>query len=190
MTVSIFWISYGFLWLTVGVLAAGVVALYRYVGTTLLNLPEERIKQGPEVGANVHRLLDGMLEENSEESQDGGPSLHLLFFGSPVCRPCKTARDPLSHVAEGRRGVVKVVAVMSGRPAAVQEYTSELSSKVTVVRDIKSEISSRLRIAKPPFAFVVDSHGIVRAKGGYTTLDGFEQLLQDAVDSVEAVRQG
>ena len=84
--------------------------------------------------------------ELSELAPDAvaGSGATLLQFSTEVCAPCRTTRSMLGELAEQRSGVSHV--------------------DVDITR--RADLASRFRLLQSPTTFILDAHGVVRARIG------------------------
>ncbi len=168
------------LWIVVVVLAAVLLALVRQIGVL-----HERVtpvgalvtNQGPRVGEAVPDLdltdIDGSAVRLGGVQTTGT----LLFFLSPTCPVCKTLLPTVLRTARGESPPLQVVLASDGDPAEHRRFVTEHH-----LGDVPYVLSSTLgityQVAKLPYAALIDSDGILRAKGLVNTREHLESLFE------------
>ena len=181
------------LWITVVVLAVVVLALVRQVGVL-----HERVApvgalatgSGPKVGELAAELkvsaLSGETIRLGGEDSDGKST--LLFFLSPTCPVCKTLLPTLARVAHEEGPQLRLVFASDGRAAEhaafVEEHKLERSSYV-----LSTELGLAYQVAKLPYAVLIDSTGILRAKGLVNTREHVESLFTARAHGVASIQE-
>lgn len=179
-------VSVAALWIAVAVLAVVVLALARQIGVlhervapagALLTHP------GPAPGDSAPvidvRTMDGRV------LTVGGPSGRrtMLFFLSPSCPVCKTVLPTLLDVARGETPPIDVVLASDGHPDEHVELAAEQRTR-GLPYVLSTELGLAYRVAKLPFAVLIDAEGIVRAKGIVNTREHVESLFEaDRLDA-------
>jgi methylamine dehydrogenase accessory protein MauD len=170
------------LWVLVLALAAVVLALTRQIGVL-----HERVApagalaadRGPRVGDAAPRLE--VEDWNGLRRAHGGPDAEgrgtLLFFLSPSCPVCKTLLPVVRSVlrAEGRR--LHLVLASDGPRAEHEAFVREhgLAAEVYV---LSTQLGLAYRVAKLPYAVLLDGAGTIRAKGLVNTREHLESLFE------------
>lgn len=178
------------LWIAVGVLAAIVVALARQVGVL-----HERVAPvgalataaGPEVGEPAPVLA---LEDVSGRRLRVGGSADaatLLFFVSPTCPVCKTLLPTVERVVE-REEAVDLVLASDGPPEEHRVFVAEQElGRLPYV--LSAELGRAFQVAKLPYAVLIDTDGIVRAKGIVNTREHVESLFEAQAQGVGSIQE-
>lgn len=179
-----------FLFVAVLLLAVAVFVLARQVGILY-----ERIApmgalmndSGPKVGD----LTPAFTLQNLT-----GPALHLgagaekavlLFFLSPTCPICKKLLPVLKSVRVAEQDWLKVILASDGETEKHQRFiqTAGLSEFPYV---LSTELGLAYRVARLPFAVVLDRQGVVRAKGLVNSREQLESLFNAHELGVESVQ--
>ena len=175
------------LWLVVVVLAGLVVVLTRQIG-----LLHERVApvgalmatKGPRVGELAPKLavlnLDG-AEITIGEANDTGDAL-MIFFLSPTCPVCKTLVPIVKSLARSEARRLQLVFASDGddqvtHRAYVRDHQIENSRYV-----LSEPLGLTFQVDKLPYAVLIDSAGVLRAKGLVNTREHLESLIE-AMDS-------
>ncbi|BBE72416.1 methylamine dehydrogenase accessory protein MauD [Oharaeibacter diazotrophicus] len=193
MTVLVFVIAV--LWLVVIGLIVALFALARQVGVLF-----ERISpmgalvndSGPRVGeATPLFQLKSLTGGEVSIGPRAGRST-LVFFLSPTCPVCKKLLPVLRSVREAEKGWLDVVLASDGEADKHRRFveTADLSSFPYV---LSTELGLAYRVARLPFAVVIDHTGVVRAKGLVNSreqLDSLFNAIDMGVDSIQTYIDG
>ena len=186
-------ISNVLLWIALVALALVVVALVRQVGVL-----HERVApvgalataSGPKVGElapelEVPALAGGSVRLGGEDAEG---SSTLIFFLSPTCPVCKTLLPTLERVAREEGPRLRLVLASDGRApqheAFVREHQLERFPYV-----LSTELGLAYQVAKLPYAVLIDSAGIVRAKGLVNTREHLESLFTAREHGVASIQE-
>jgi methylamine dehydrogenase accessory protein MauD len=167
------------LWLAVIVLALLLWALSRQVGVLF-----ERVApmgalmtdSGPAVGsASPSFALTGI---QSEVVSIGGPSAlpTLVFFLSPTCPVCKKLLPVLKALLRDEGQRLRLVLASDGEAAAhlafVREHRLEEFPYV-----LSTELGMTYRVSRLPYGVLLDTQGVVSAKGLINSREQLDSLL-------------
>ena len=170
---SLFWTSYGILWLVVLVLGAGMVVMLREHADVVLGSREGRSRlHGPPEGSVVPEL--GGERVRAAAAQQGRPK--VIIFMAVTCQPCRRRRSHVTHFAADQAESVETVVCCSGSVEGVLEFAEELGPEVAVVADPTGDASAAWRVFMTPFAVGVDRRGIVRGKVANPAYDNLTLL--------------
>jgi methylamine dehydrogenase accessory protein MauD len=173
-------VSHLALWAVVVLLLVAVLALARQVGVLherVAPMGALMMDTGPKVGDTAPRLdLVGLGGEAVAVGAPSGPVSTLLFFLSPTCPVCRKLLPLLRSLRGAERRHLLVVLASDGVPAEHLAYR-----KKQAIEDLPYVLSSELgmtfRVAKLPYAVLIDGGGIVRAKGLVNSREQLESLL-------------
>lgn len=185
-------VSNALLWVAVVVLAGLVLALLRQVGVL-----HERIspagalvgRERPQVGelAPVLRLRDlrGQDVVIGGEAADGAGT--LLFFLSPTCPVCETLLPVVRSVVRREGERLRLVLASDGPPAEHQRLIRErdLAPESYVVA---AEPGVAFQVGRVPYAVLLDSAGVVRARGLVNTREHLESLFEARDRNVDSLQ--
>ena len=131
---------------------------------------------GPEVGHqtplfNLPSLTGGAVALGPRPGRST-----LVFFLSPTCPVCKKLLPIIKSVRKAEGSWLDVVFASDGEKAQHQRFieTAELSSYPYVV---STELGLAYRVARLPYAVLLDQHGIIRAKGLINSREQFDSLF-------------
>lgn len=180
MTVStIFYLSYGFLWLVVVGQVILIVALSRLVGQLNRRLPPAGarvIDPGPDLGAQVSGFevvdLTGRRVSVTFPLERG----LLILYVSPHCGTC-TELLPAARRFFGEVSALAdaCLAMVTGSRQAQLEYAKRhaLTERPVFAEE---DLPSDLQLGGAPFALWIDREGQVCAKGMVNTREHLESL--------------
>lgn len=125
-----------------------------------------------------------------------GPALHigtsaekaqLLFFLSPTCPICKKLLPVLKSVRSAEQDWLNVILVSDGEEDKHRRFiqTAGLEAFPYV---LSTELGLAYRVARLPFAVVLDRQGVVRAKGLVNSREQLESLFNAHELGVESVQ--
>lgn len=178
-TVNVLIFAIAVLWLVVIALIVALFALARQVGVLF-----ERISpmgalindSGPKVG--------DVTPQFNLPSLTGGPVVigprtgraTLVFFVSPTCPVCKKLLPVLRSVQQSEGTWLDIVLASDGEREKHERFieTAGLSAFPYVV---STELGLAYRVARLPFAVLLDSDGVVRSKGLINTREQLESLF-------------
>jgi methylamine dehydrogenase accessory protein MauD len=167
------------LFLMVVALTIGLLALGRQIGILF-----ERVSpmgalvndSGPEVGQqtplfNLPSLTGGSVGLGPRPGRST-----MVFFLSPTCPVCKKLLPIVDSIREAEGSWLDIVLASDGEKAQHNRFieTANLSSYPYVV---STELGLAYRVARLPYAVLLDQHGIIRAKGLINSREQFDSLL-------------
>lgn len=170
------------LWVVALGLIAVVFALTRQIGVLL-----ERVQPvgamisdaGPEIGARAPALALPNLNGPDFALGGGGGRSQLVFFLSTTCPICKALVPALRDVARAEADWLDVALASDGRPAAHREMIARERLE-DFPYALSSELGMTFKVAKLPFAVLIDGKGTIRAKGLVNTREQLESLFHAA----------
>ncbi|MBP1805254.1 redoxin domain-containing protein [Rubellimicrobium aerolatum] len=170
------------LWAVVLLLVAAIFALARQVGVLL-----ERVQpvgamiadKGPEIGTQVPALaLPNLNGPGLVLGRAGGRS-QLVFFLSTSCPICKALVPALRSAARAEGDWLDVVLASDGKPEPHREMIRRERLQ-DFPYTLSAELGMTFKVAKLPFAILIDGAGRVRAKGLVNTREQLESLFHAA----------
>ncbi len=170
------------LWIVVLLLVGVIFALIRQVGILF-----ERVTpvgamisdKGPEIGAPAPRMTLANL--NGPEVVLGATSgrSQLVFFLSTTCPICKVLIPALRDMARAEGDWLDVVLASDGTPEPHRAMISrERLEEFPYV--LSPDLGMAFKVAKLPFAVLIDQTGSVRAKGLVNNREQLESLFTAA----------
>lgn len=185
----------GLLWVVVLGLIAVVFALVRQIGVLL-----ERVQPvgamisdtGPDIGAAAPALpLPNLNGAPLTLGLNGGRS-QLVFFLSTTCPICKALVPALRDAARAEGDWLDVVLASDGAPEPHRRMI-EREHLSDFPYTLSAELGMTFKVAKLPFAVLIDGTGRVRAKGLVNTREQIESLFHAAElgrPSIQSLRAG
>jgi methylamine dehydrogenase accessory protein MauD len=174
------WItSYVVLWFLVIALTLLVLALARQLGTLHLRLGPrgalEMDDEGPPLGQAPPRV--DAVDVDGRPVTIGGPGAEqFLLFVSPGCPVCREVLPSVRVVAQS--GAMEAVVVADTEP---NELPREIDARrFGAVLVAQPELATTYNVPGTPYAVVLDSVGVVRAKGTVNNLEQMEGLVDTA----------
>lgn len=150
------------------------LVLFRQLGIMIMGTTRGLDDSGIRVG----RLLPDLAlttVDGSDWSPRGGGSPSLVFFGAPHCVECKNITPLLSEL--DRSYGIRVVSLIFGDRDAASNYAAAegLPSPVVSIGDAEGRAFD---VEATPFAYAVDSDGIVVSKGLANSPDRIRQFAE------------
>ncbi|PZQ49911.1 MAG: thiol-disulfide isomerase [Rhodovulum sulfidophilum] len=172
----------GLLWVTVLVLIAVVFALARQIGVLL-----ERVQPvgamisdtGPDIGARAPALALPNLNGPGLTLGDNGGRSQLVFFLSTTCPICKALVPALRDAARAESDWLDVVLASDGNPEPHRRMIAKERLE-DFPYALSSELGMTFKVAKLPFAILIDGTGRIRAKGLVNNREQLESLFHAA----------
>lgn len=167
------------LWCMVLALLAMVIALARQVGVLF-----ERVApmgalvtdSGPALGSKAPAFELVTLEAKPISIPGPAGTGTLLFFLSPTCPVCKKLLPVLKSVQQAERGWLRVLLASDGNvPEHLAFWQSAGLTGFPYV--LSPELGMTYRIARLPYAVLIDEQGNVRAKGLINSREQLESLF-------------
>ena len=91
----------------------------------------------------------------------------LLVFMQPCCGPCHTIVPELNRLQD--TGVMQVLVIQNGDTEAVRRWLKEIRPHFPVAVQERFNLSKRYEVFATPFAFLIDEHGVIAARGIVST---------------------
>jgi hypothetical protein len=175
---TLFYASYGALWLLFLVQAVLLFLVYRHLGLVLLSTAEGIQRDGLGVG-EVAPTVNGVTAEGREARWAPQPGrAELLVFASPDCEPCTEVFPSIKEVAMAPNGDgLAVTAIVAGDRSRAMRAVEEFGSSVPFLAEDGSGAFERYRVRVTPFAFVIGADGRVHAKGSCGHRSALRRLL-------------
>lgn len=167
------------LFLMVIALTVGLLALGRQIGILF-----ERVSpmgalvndSGPEVGQqtplfNLPSLTGGSVGLGPKPGRST-----MVFFLSPTCPVCKKLLPIVESIRKAEGSWLDIVLASDGEKAQHSRFieTANLTSYPYVV---STELGLAYRVARLPYAVLLDQRGVIRAKGLINSREQFDSLL-------------
>lgn len=176
---SLLTVSVVLLWLAVIVLALLLWALSRQVGVLF-----ERVApmgalmtdNGPVVGAPSPTLALTSLQGQAVTIGGTAARPRLVFFLSPSCPVCKKLLPMLKSLAHDERRSLDVVLASDGEVTEHQAFVRAQGLQA-LPYVLSQELGLSYRVARLPYAVLLDTGGRVAAKGLVNSREQLDSLL-------------
>lgn len=184
-------LAVGVLWTVVLCLIIALFAMARQIGVLY-----ERVSPmgalvndaGPGIGQrtplyNLPSLTGGSVAIGPQPGKST-----LMFFLSPTCPVCKKLLPILKSVRVAERNWLNVVLASDGEEAKHRRFI-ETASLNAFPYVLSSDLGVAYRVSRLPFAVLIDSHGVIRAKGLVNNREQLESLFnaqEMGVDSIQS----
>jgi methylamine dehydrogenase accessory protein MauD len=180
-----------FLLLAVTTLAVALFAMARQVGILF-----ERISPmgalvtdaGPKIGERSPQFQLASL--TGGETIIGGASARstLIFFLSPTCPVCKKLIPILGSVRAGEGQWLDIVLASDGEEGSHLRFI-EKAHLQTFPYVLSTELGLSYRVARLPYAVLLDPSGVIRAKGLINNREQLESLFNALEMNVASIQQ-
>lgn len=166
-------------WCAVIALVVVVLALSRQVGILyerIAPMGALMMDSGPAVGQPAPRLSLPQLGGGTLEL--GAPTTHstLLFFLSPTCPVCKKLLPIVERIRRDEAPWLRVVLASDGEQPE-HEVFRQKAGLGHFPYVLSHELGMTLRIAKLPYAVLIDNQGVLRAKGLVNSREQLDSLF-------------
>jgi methylamine dehydrogenase accessory protein MauD len=172
-------VAFGLLWVLVIALAIAVFALARQIGILF-----ERIApmgalitdSGPNIGETISRFDLTALDGRAVTIGAAGVRSQLVFFLSPTCPVCKKLLPILSSVAAAENTWLDIVLASDGDAAEHQAFVRQRRLEKFPYL-LSRELGMAFRVSRLPYAALIDSAGVMCAKGLINNREQLESLF-------------
>ncbi|OYO27579.1 methylamine dehydrogenase accessory protein MauD [Janthinobacterium sp. PC23-8] len=184
-------ISNGLLWCVLLALVVMVIALARQVGVLF-----ERVApmgalvtdSGPKVGQPAPSMALRTMDQAGLQLPGAAGTSTLLFFLSPTCPVCKKLLPALKSMQKAEAGWLQMVLASDGDVLEHQAFRSEYG--LTGFQYVLSApLGMAYRVARLPYAVLIDASGVVSAKGLINSREQLESLLTAQELGVASVQE-
>lgn len=190
MSISVI-IAISVLWIVVICLGITVFALARQIGILyerIAPMGALMLDDGPKIGDQAPSFDLATL--GGDRVKIGSPSTHgeLVFFLSPTCPVCKKLIPILRSMRDKEKQWLKVILASDGDELRQKKFYA-----ATKLQDfpyvLSNDLGMAFKVAKLPYAVLLDEAGIVRGKGLINNREQLESLLTAKELAVESIQQ-
>jgi methylamine dehydrogenase accessory protein MauD len=181
------------LWVLLLAMAVVIVALVRQIGVLYERVAPAGalvVGSGPKVGEMAPVLT--LTDLSSQPKQVGGEHPEhrstLLFFLSPTCPICKTLLPVLKSVARTERKWLDVALASDGARKEHEIFVREHQLE-SFPYLLSTELGLRYRVAKLPYAVLIDGAGVIRSAGLVNSREHLESLFEASERGVASVQE-
>ena len=181
------------LWVLLLIMAGLQLAVLRQIGVIherMAPMGALTIDQGPREGeeAPMYDLLDLKKRRVILGGVSAGGKSSLIFFLSPTCPVCKKMLPILKSILRSESRWLDIVLASDG-PAAEHERFVKAQDLSEFPYILSQDLGMTYRVAKLPYAVLIDETGIVRAKGLINTREHLESLIQAKEMGVASIQE-
>jgi methylamine dehydrogenase accessory protein MauD len=175
-------VSNGALWLVVIALSVALLAVIRQLGVLherIAPVGALMLAKGLKVGESAPQIAAQDIEGRSMTlgAVRADERATLIVFVSPTCPVCKTLLPALKSSLASERDWLDIVLASDGEIAAQREFVSaqRLGAFPYVV---SAPLGISYQVSRLPFAVLVDSKGVLRARGIVNSREHLESLFE------------
>jgi methylamine dehydrogenase accessory protein MauD len=179
------------LWVAVLALLATVLALARQIGILyerVAPMGALMMDSGPGVGQPAPVLQLPALGGGAVQIGGSANRNTLLFFLSPTCPVCKKLLPIIKSMQKAEAQSTQIVLASDGELPQHEAFRqrAELEGFPYV---LSAELGMNFRVSKLPYAVLLDTQGLVRAKGLVNSREQLESLLAAQELGVASVQE-
>ena len=176
-------ISYLVLWAVVLFQGAVIFILLRQLGVIYLGTAHGVSGDGLEVGTRAPDFTLSNLAGEPVSLATFGSLPLLLVFGSPSCGPCKGLIPDLNAFWNERRDELHVLFLSHGEADATASFAREHGIQVPVASFPDGGLANAYKARVTPFAFFIDTAGVIQAKGLANNREHLEMLVRSGTET-------
>ena len=184
-------IAVAMLWAVVIGLVIAVFALARQIGVLyerVAPMGALMLDEGPKVGEQAPAFeLTGLAGDSVSigKPSDFG---ELLFFLSPTCPVCKKLLPVLRSIAEAEKDWLRVILASDGDEARQRRFHAQAKLD-DFPYVLSTDLGMAFKVAKLPYAVLLDEAGRVRSKGLINSREQLESLFTAKELGVESIQE-
>ena len=179
------------LWCAVLALVAMVIALARQVGVLF-----ERVApmgalvtdSGPGIGEPAPAMALRTLDQTGLQLPGAAGTSTLLFFLSPTCPVCKKLLPVLKSIQKAEGSWLRLVLASDGDLIEHQAFRRDYGL-MGFSYVLSAQLGMAYRVARLPYAVLIDTNGKVSAKGLINSREQLESLLTAQELGVASVQE-
>ena len=179
------------LWVMVIALTIAVFALARQIGVLyerVAPMGALMMDAGPQVGDIAPAFNLTTLAGTRIQLGAVGAHSMLIFFVSPTCPVCKKLLPVLRSIAKDESSWLRIVLASDGDENKQRAFYEQ--AKLTdFPYVISSDLGLAYKVAKLPYAALLDEQGRVRAKGLINSREQLESLFTAKDLGVESIQE-
>ena len=175
-------VSNGALWLVVIALSVALLAVIRQLGVLherIAPVGALMLAKGLKVGESAPQIAAQDLEGRSMTlgAVRSDERATLIVFVSPTCPVCKTLLPALKSSVASEREWLDIVLASDGEVIAQREFV--LAQRLGAFSYVVSApLGISYQVSRLPFAVLVDSKGVLRARGIVNSREHLESLFE------------
>ena len=179
------------LWLAVLALLATVLALARQIGILyerIAPMGALMMDNGPGVGQPAPQFQLAALGGGSMQIGGSASRGTLLFFLSPTCPVCKKLLPILKSLQKAEAASTQVVLASDGELPEHEAFRQRAALE-NFPYVLSAELGMKFHVSKLPYAVLLDTQGLVRAKGLVNSREQLESLFAAQELGVASVQE-
>lgn len=179
------------LWIMVVALTIAVFALARQIGVLyerVAPMGALMLDEGPKVGDIAPAFNLTTLAGTRIQVGAAGPHSALIFFVSPTCPVCKKLVPVLRSIAQDESTWLRIVLASDGDEGKQRAFYAQ-AKLADFPYVLSSDLGLAFKVAKLPYAVLLDEHGRVRAKGLINSREQLESLFTAKDLGVESIQE-
>lgn len=175
-----FLISYFILWTLVFSLVLLNLVLFRQVGIMVMGNARGINRSGLPTGRKIPNVQTRRVDGSSWSTSQINGEAHILLFGTPTCKECSEIIPHLKSVAKKLN--IKPVLLLFSDMESAQEYAHRNNLDFDVVQ-MSLKTAEKLDVAVSPFAYGVNSNGVITGKGLVNSLQQLEIIADTTISN-------
>lgn len=175
-------VSYVVLWGIVLFQGVAIFILLRQLGIMYLGTAQGVARDGLAVGSRAPDFSLPVLDGRTVSLADYRGLPLLLVFGSADCAPCRNLIPDLHRFADEHHEELRVLFLCRGTTDEAHRFAEEMEMRVAVAAHPDEQLPEKYKARVTPFAFLVDSEGLIAAKGLSNNQEHLEMLLRSPQD--------
>jgi methylamine dehydrogenase accessory protein MauD len=172
--------SYIVLWAVVLFQGVAIFVLLRQLGIMYLGTAQGVARDGLAPGTKAPEFTLPDVDGRTVSLADFRGRSLMLVFGSPTCRPCRDLLPDLHRFATERRAEMSVLFLCRADQDEAKRFATELDIHVPVAVHADETLPEQYKARVTPFGFLIDSEGVVRAKGLTNNYEHLELIVRSA----------
>jgi methylamine dehydrogenase accessory protein MauD len=179
------------LWVAVLALLATVLALARQIGILyerIAPMGALMMDSGPGVGQPAPVFQLPALGGGAVQIGGSTPRSTLRFFLSPTCPVCKKLLPILKSMQKAEAQTTQIVLASDGELPQHEAFRQRAALE-GFPYVLSAELGMSFRVSKLPYAVLLDTQGLVRAKGLVNSREQLESLLAAQELGVASVQE-
>lgn len=143
---------------------------------------------GPRVGEAAPQMTLQSLTHGEVQMGRHGLRSTLLFFLSPSCPVCKKLLPVLRSIRTAESRWLDIVLASDGETPAHRRFIAQAALE-SFPYVVSTELGMTFRVARLPYAVLIDTAGLVRAKGLVNNREQLESLFNAQDMNVASVQE-
>ena len=181
------------LWVLLLIMAGLQLALLRQIGVIherIAPMGALTLDKGPKEGESAPTFE--ALDLGRRRIKIGGASASgksaLLFFLSPTCPVCKKMLPILKSSARTEASWLEIFLASDGEAAEHERFVAAQNlGEFPYI--LSQELGMTYRVAKLPYAVLIDETGVIRAKGLINSREHLESLIQAKEMGIASIQE-